>query len=118
MNTVRRDARQQSGTAIRTRAIAPGAYSNYGLQSRVSDKYRTGVYEGGRYMTAADFVRYYEAHRRSARPDADLRFMAVVREDVPVAPAPKKVKKPEPAHAVQPKLRLFPQPVIASVNGL
>lgn len=93
MNTVRRDARQQSGTAIRTRAIAPGAYSNYGLQSRVSDKYRTGVYEGGRYMTAADFVRYYEAHRRSARPDADLRFMAVVREDVPVAPAPKKVKK-------------------------
>ena len=93
MNTVRRDARQQSGTAMSTRAIAPGAYSNYGLQSRVSDRYRTGVYEGGKYMTAADYVRYYEAHRRTMRPDADLKFMAVVREEVPIENRPVKVKK-------------------------
>lgn len=99
MTTMHRDSGAQMREAMRARAIAPTAYANYAKQERISDRYRSGEEDGVKYMTAADFVRYYQAHRRQARPDADLRFMAVVRDNGVLVPTRGKQKKPffEPA---------------------
>ncbi|MBR2908168.1 MAG: hypothetical protein IKC26_09045 [Clostridia bacterium] len=93
MHSVRRDARRQSAAAMSTRAMAPGAYAEYGVRVTVSDRFRTGEYNGERYMTSADFVRYYAEHRSKMRPDADLRYMAVTRDEGRNVPKPKQ-KKP------------------------
>ena len=92
-SSVRRDAKRQSLAVMSTRAMAPCAYSDYGVRTAVSDRFRTGELDGMRYMTSADFVRYYKEHRRNSRPDADMRSMAVSYEGRGNIPTPKK-KKP------------------------
>lgn len=72
---VRRDMRLQTLAAMSTRRMAPSAYPG----TAVSDRFRTGVSGGERYMTSADYVRYYTEHRRKSRPDADLEGMSVKR---------------------------------------
>lgn len=89
MQSVRRDAQSQRAAVMTTRAMAPSAYADYGLESTVSDRFRTGICDGERYMTSGDFVRYYREHRRKARPDADLRSMAVTRDPRRPVPVPK-----------------------------
>lgn len=93
MHSVRRDARRQTAAAMSTRAMAPGAYAEYGVRTSVHDRFRTGEYNGERYMTSADFVRYYAEHRKKMRPDADLGHMAVTRDEGRKIPKPKQ-KKP------------------------
>lgn len=93
MHSVRRDARRQSAAVMSTRAMAPGAYAEYGVRVSVDDRFRSGEYNGERYMTSADFVRYYAEHRKRMRPDADLRHMAVTRDEQRKIPKPKQ-KKP------------------------
>lgn len=67
---VRADAALQERNEALTRAMAPGAYIR---EERVSggkkNKYRNGVYNGDRYMTADDFVAYYKAQRGYKKPD-------------------------------------------------
>lgn len=93
VHTVLRDAKRQTVAAMSTRAMAPGAYADYGVRVSVSDRFRTGECNGERYMTNEDFVRYYAEHRRNARPDADLGNMAVTRDGTRKVPVPKP-KKP------------------------
>lgn len=47
-----------------TRAIAPDSYVLFDSRSKIADVYRSGEYNGSRYMTSDDFVRYFK-HRRS-----------------------------------------------------
>ena len=47
-----------------TRAIAPDAYVLFDERSKIADCYRSGEYQGSKYMTSDDFVRYFK-HRRS-----------------------------------------------------
>jgi hypothetical protein len=92
LKSVQSGAHSQNAAVMHARAIAPGAYADYGIRHAVSDRFRTGSYNGERYMTSADFVRYYAEHRVKMRPDADMPHMAVVRDPakrVP-SPAPKK----------------------------
>ena len=91
--SVRRDAKRQSLAVMNTRALAPGAYADYGTPTALNDRFRTGECDGMRYMTSDDFVRYYREHRRSCRADADISTMAVRYEGRGSVPAPKK-KKP------------------------
>ena len=94
MQSVRRDEKRQRVATATTRAMAPGAYADYGTHTAVSDRFRTGECNGERYMTSRDFARYYAEHRRKVRPDADLRSMTVTRSVTPSAvPAPKE-KRP------------------------
>ncbi len=53
------EAREES-----TRAIAPDAYVLFDARSKIADCYRSGEYNGSKYMTSDDFVRYFN-HRRS-----------------------------------------------------
>ena len=53
------EAREES-----TRAIAPEAYVLFDARSKIADCYRSGEYNGSKYMTSDDFVRYFN-HRRS-----------------------------------------------------
>ena len=91
MHSVRRDANRQSAAVKNASAMAPGAYGTYGTTS-LQDRFRTGEYNGVRYMTSADFVRYYKEHRRRMHPDADLRYMAVSRSEQVVVPRVKQKK--------------------------
>ncbi len=54
----------QSAREESTRAIAPDAYVLFDARSKIADCYRSGVYNGSKYMTSDDFVRYFN-HRRS-----------------------------------------------------
>ena len=58
--SVRRDAKRQSLAVMNTRALAPGAYADYGTPTALNDRFRTGECDGMRYMTSDDFVRYYK----------------------------------------------------------
>ena len=91
--SVRRDAKRQSLAVMNTRALAPGAYTDYGAPTALNDRFRTGECDGMRYMTSDDFVRYYKEHRKACRADADISTMAVRHEGRGNIPAPKK-KKP------------------------
>ncbi len=71
---VRFDAKRQEREEALSHAMAPGAYI---MAERVSDgkadKYRTGLYQGERHMTADDFVRYYHDQRSYKMPNYSIR---------------------------------------------
>ena len=60
---VKNEATLQAKKEAATRAIAPGAYVLYDSKSRIADVYRSGVYNGSKYMTSDDFVRYFKSRR-------------------------------------------------------
>ena len=51
-----------------TRAIAPGAYVLFDSRSKIADTYRSGEYNGSKYMTSEDFVRYFKTRRAFYMP--------------------------------------------------
>lgn len=53
-----------------TRAIAPEAYVLFDARSKIADQYRSGEYNGSRYMTSDDFVRYFKTRRSFYMPKA------------------------------------------------
>lgn len=68
-----------------TRAIAPTAYVAFDSRSKIADVYRSGEYNGSKYMTSDDFVRYFKTRRAFYAPklekeklpeDADVRSVA------------------------------------------
>lgn len=113
LQSVRRDARGQQAAAMTTRAMAPSAYADYGLESTVSDRYRTGIHNGERYMTNADFVRYYRDHRRKSRADSDLHSMAVTRDTRRPVPLPK--AKPKLLDPANEKSRVFAHRLVSKL---
>lgn len=52
-----------------TRAIAPEAYVLFDAGSKIADSYRSGEYQGSKYMTSGDFVRYFKTRRAFYMPD-------------------------------------------------
>ena len=58
------EAALQAKNEAMTRTIAPEAYLKYDSRSKIADIYRSGEYNGSRYMTSEDFVRYFK-HRRT-----------------------------------------------------
>ena len=63
---------KNESAALRERdAIAMGSNSGYVLfdsRSKIADSYRSGVYNGSRYMTSDDFVRYFKTRRAFYAP--------------------------------------------------
>ena len=51
-----------------TRAIAPEAYVLFDAKSKIADQYRSGEYNGSKYMTSDDFVRYFKTRRSFYMP--------------------------------------------------
>lgn len=52
-----------------TRAIAPQAYVLFDARSKIADQYRSGEYNGSKYMTSDDFVRYFKSRRSFYMPE-------------------------------------------------
>lgn len=73
---------KNESAALRERdAIAMGAKNEYVLfdsRSGIADSYRSGVYNGSRYMTSEDFVRYFKSRRAFYSPST---FKAVEAEE-------------------------------------
>ncbi len=68
-------------------AAEPNAYMIARMNNNnVSDKYRNGEFNGQKYMTTGDFLKYYNTHKNPTQP--------IVHERRP-APITKEFKKPE-----------------------
>lgn len=73
---------KNESAALRERdALAMGVKNEYVLfdsRSGIADSYRSGVYNGSRYMTSEDFVRYFKTRRAFYAPST---FKAVEAEE-------------------------------------
>ena len=49
-------------------AISPESYIMFDSRSKIADSYRSGVYNGSKYMTSDDFVRYFKSRRAFYMP--------------------------------------------------
>ena len=58
------DAALQAKQEESTRALAPEAYVLFDARSKIADQYRSGEYNGSKYMTSDDFVRYFKSNPR------------------------------------------------------
>ena len=64
------------GTDARTKKDEPHAlreadsYVLFDSRSNIADSYRSGVYNGSKYMTSEDFVRYFRSRREFYMPEA------------------------------------------------
>lgn len=54
-----------------TRKIAPTAYVLFDSKSKIADVYRSGEYNGSKYMTSDDFVRYFKSRRAFYMPQLE-----------------------------------------------
>ena len=50
------------------RGMAPEAYTLFDAESKIADRYRSGEYQGSKYMTSDDFVRYFKTRRAFYMP--------------------------------------------------
>lgn len=66
--SVKSEAVLQAKSEASTRAIAPGAYVLFDSKSKIADVYRSGEYNGSKYMTSDDFVRYFKTRRAFYMP--------------------------------------------------
>lgn len=82
----RSEAKLQAKNEAGTRAMAPAAYVLFDSRSKIADIYRSGEYNGSKYMTSDDFVRYFKTRRAFYMPqlekeklpeDAELRSAAL-----------------------------------------
>ena len=64
LGSVKTESSLQEAREASTRQIAPEAYVLFDSRSKIADCYRSGEYNGSKYMTSDDFVRYFN-HRRS-----------------------------------------------------
>ena len=66
------NAKQEAATLRERDALSEGAnnesYVLFDSQSNIADSYRSGVYNGNRYMTSDDFVRYFKSRRAFYSP--------------------------------------------------
>ena len=61
-----------------SRSLAPEAYVLFDAGSKIADQYRSGEYNGSKYMTSDDFVRYFKTRRAFYMPQT-------AKEDLPEA---------------------------------
>ena len=67
---IRTEAALQAKNEAVTREIAPESYVLFDSRSNIADSYRSGVYNGSKYMTSDDFVRYFRSRRAFYMPEA------------------------------------------------
>lgn len=65
---VKQEALLQAKSEESTRAMAPEAYVLFDARSKIADSYRSGEYNGSKYMTSDDFVRYFKNRRAFYMP--------------------------------------------------
>lgn len=65
---VKQEALLQAKAEESTRAMAPEAYVLFDARSKIADSYRSGEYNGSKYMTSDDFVRYFKNRRAFYMP--------------------------------------------------
>ncbi len=51
------------------KAMSPENYIFFDSRSKIADSYRSGVYNGSKYMTSDDFVRYFKTRRAFYMPN-------------------------------------------------
>lgn len=64
----KQEALLQAKAEESTRAMAPEAYVLFDARSKIADSYRSGEYNGSKYMTSDDFVRYFKNRRAFYMP--------------------------------------------------
>ena len=69
-NSIKNEAAMQAKNEAETKAIAPESYVLFDSRSNIADSYRSGVYNGSKYMTSDDFVRYFKTRRAFYMPEA------------------------------------------------
>ena len=73
--SARSEAALQVKNEAKTRTIAPGAYVLFDSRSKIADIYRSGEYNGSKYMTSDDFVRYFKSRRAFYMPQLEKEAM-------------------------------------------
>lgn len=82
------EAAEQVKNEAKTRSLSAGSYVVYDSRSKIADVYRSGMYNGSKYMTSEDFVRYFKNRRAFYTPapqkeslpeEAELRGAAVAK---------------------------------------
>ncbi len=68
-NSIKSEAALQQKREADTKAIAPESYVLFDSRSNIADSYRSGVYNGSKYMTSDDFVRYFKTRREFYMPE-------------------------------------------------
>ena len=69
--SVRSEAALQVKNEARTRSMAPSSYVLFDSRSKIADIYRSGEYNGSKYMTSDDFVRYFKSRRAFYMPSLE-----------------------------------------------
>ena len=64
---MRQTASLKEGEAVEK---TPESYVLFDSKSNIADCYRSGVYNGSKYMTSDDFVRYFKSRRAFYMPEA------------------------------------------------
>ena len=71
---VARNAHNELAAELRkeasSRAQLPESYVLFDSRSKIADLYRSGEYNGSKYMTSDDFVRYFKSRRSFYMPEA------------------------------------------------
>ena len=62
--------RERDALSANTNSASNDGYVLFDSQSKIADSYRSGVYNGSRYMTSDDFVRYFRSRRAFYSPSA------------------------------------------------
>lgn len=68
-SSVKTEAMLQAKREESTHAMAPEAYVLFDARSKIADHYRSGEYNGSKYMTSDDFVRYFKSRRAFYMPN-------------------------------------------------
>ncbi|MBE6706472.1 MAG: hypothetical protein E7577_02390 [Ruminococcaceae bacterium] len=64
--------KKQNANVAQTKSIEASSenYVLFDSRSKIADSYRSGVYNGSKYMTSDDFVRYFKSRREFNMPEA------------------------------------------------
>ena len=69
-NNVKHEAAELKARDALAASEASERYVLFDSRSKIADSYRSGVYNGSRYMTSDDFVRYFKTRRAFYMPSA------------------------------------------------
>lgn len=67
---IKNEAAAQLKSEAAQKQLSTGSYVLFDSRSNIADSYRSGVYNGSKYMTSDDFVRYFKSRRAFYMPEA------------------------------------------------
>jgi hypothetical protein len=68
-NSIKNEAAMIAKKEANARAVASESYVLFDSRSNIADSYRSGEYNGSKYMTSDDFVRYFKTRRAFYMPE-------------------------------------------------